>query len=78
MEDLQKLAHIPLKQVNNRVWRTYGGGALIDKWKILDPLITDEKLYTECFERIKNEIEDAVKFGLDSALPDKGDLLSDV
>lgn len=33
MEDLQKLAHIPLKQVNNRVWRTYGGGALIDKWK---------------------------------------------
>ena len=33
MEELQKLAHIPLKQVNNRVWRTYGGGALIDKWK---------------------------------------------
>ena len=33
MEDLQKLAHLPLKQVNNRVWRTYGGGALIDKWK---------------------------------------------
>ena len=33
MKDLQKLAHIPLKQVNNRVWRTYGGGALIDKWK---------------------------------------------
>ncbi|AUC23445.1 hypothetical protein BTO15_15635 [Polaribacter sejongensis] len=33
MEDLQKFAHVPLKQVNNRVWRTYGGGALIDKWK---------------------------------------------
>ncbi|WP_179317431.1 type I phosphomannose isomerase catalytic subunit [Winogradskyella undariae] len=33
MEDLQKLAYIPLKQQNNRVWRTYGGGALIDKWK---------------------------------------------
>ncbi|MBD0777275.1 class I mannose-6-phosphate isomerase [Maribacter sp. ANRC-HE7] len=33
MEDLQKFAYIPLKQNNNRVWRTYGGGALIDKWK---------------------------------------------
>ncbi|MDW5289169.1 type I phosphomannose isomerase catalytic subunit [Formosa sp. PL04] len=33
MEDLKKLAYLPLKQVNNRVWRTYGGGILIDKWK---------------------------------------------
>lgn len=32
-QDLQKHAHIPLKQLSNRVWRTYEGGALIDKWK---------------------------------------------
>lgn len=31
--NLSKYAHIPLKQKNNRVWRTYEGGALIDKWK---------------------------------------------
>ena len=30
--DLQKYAHVPLKQLPNRVWRTYKGGALIDKW----------------------------------------------
>lgn len=29
----KELAYIPLKQRNNRVWRTYGGGALIDRWK---------------------------------------------
>ena len=50
----------------------------IDKWKALDPLITDQKLYAEFFEKIKNEIEDAVKFGLGSALPNEEDLLSDV
>ena len=32
-EHLQKYAHIPLKQTFNRVWRTYQGGALIDRWK---------------------------------------------
>lgn len=32
-EQLQKYAHIPLKQLSNRVWRTYEGGALIDRWK---------------------------------------------
>lgn len=32
-ENLQQFAHIPLKQLTNRVWRTYEGGALIDKWK---------------------------------------------
>lgn len=32
-DTLTKYAHIPLKQRNNRVWRTYEGGALIDKWK---------------------------------------------
>lgn len=32
-EYFKKYATIPLKQVPNRVWRTYEGGALIDKWK---------------------------------------------
>ncbi|WP_417444429.1 type I phosphomannose isomerase catalytic subunit [Joostella sp.] len=32
-KDLQKYAKMPLKQSTNRVWRTYSGGALIDKWK---------------------------------------------
>ena len=31
--DLEKYAYIPLKQIPNRVWRTYEGGALIDRWK---------------------------------------------
>ena len=30
-------AHIPLKQLPNRVWRTYQGGALIDRWKKILP-----------------------------------------
>ncbi|WP_179318910.1 type I phosphomannose isomerase catalytic subunit [Winogradskyella helgolandensis] len=30
---LQKFAYTPLKQLPNRVWRTYEGGALIDRWK---------------------------------------------
>jgi mannose-6-phosphate isomerase len=34
---LQKYAHTPLKQLSNRVWRTYEGGALIDKWKKTSP-----------------------------------------
>ncbi|MEP5254045.1 MAG: type I phosphomannose isomerase catalytic subunit [Maribacter dokdonensis] len=36
-KDLQKYAHIPLKQKSNRVWRTYEGGALIDRWKNHSP-----------------------------------------
>ncbi len=35
--DLEKYAHIPLKQLSNRVWRTYEGGALIDNWKKTNP-----------------------------------------
>lgn len=31
--NFDQLAHMPLKQLNNRVWRTYSGGALIDRWK---------------------------------------------
>ena len=38
-QDLQKYAHIPLKQISNRVWRTYQGGALIDRWKKTAPEI---------------------------------------
>lgn len=36
-EQLEQYAHIPLKQVSNRVWRTYEGGALIDRWKKTSP-----------------------------------------
>ena len=32
-EKLLLYSQIPLKQLPNRVWRTYSGGALIDKWK---------------------------------------------
>lgn len=32
-EKLKKYAQVPLKQLPNRVWRTYTGGALIDRWK---------------------------------------------
>lgn len=30
---LNNYAKVPLKQLSNRVWRTYQGGALIDRWK---------------------------------------------
>ena len=36
-KDLTKYALIPLKQLPNRVWRTYEGGALIDRWKKTSP-----------------------------------------
>ncbi len=32
MRDLRKYASIPLKQKPNRVWRTYSGGLMIDRW----------------------------------------------
>ncbi len=31
-KQLEHYADIPLKQLSNRVWRTYQGGALIDQW----------------------------------------------
>jgi mannose-6-phosphate isomerase len=37
--ELAKFAKIPLKQLPNRVWRTYSGGALIDKWKMTQEAI---------------------------------------
>jgi len=33
VKKLEKYAQVPLKQLPNRVWRTYTGGALIDRWK---------------------------------------------
>lgn len=50
----------------------------IEKWKDLDPLIYDKKLYAEFFNEINTEIEDAVKFGLNAPFPDMNDLISDV
>lgn len=50
----------------------------IEKWKALDPIITDKKIFTEFLGKINAEIEVAVKFGTESPLPDREDLLSDV
>jgi len=44
--DLLKLALVPLKQLPNRVWRTYSGGALIDRWK-MSPTETDGNIPEE-------------------------------
>jgi mannose-6-phosphate isomerase len=44
--ELKKLAYQPFKQLSNRVWRTYTGGALIDKWK-LSQTETDSNLPEE-------------------------------
>ena len=40
-EHLHKYAHTPLKQISNRVWRTYQGGALIDRWKKTSPEVDE-------------------------------------
>jgi TPP-dependent pyruvate/acetoin dehydrogenase alpha subunit len=56
----------------------YRNESEMNKWKKLDPLITNKELYSEFLGKINNEIEDAVKFGIDSPLPDKKELLSDV
>ncbi len=42
-KELQKYAYAPLKQLSNRVWRTYEGGALIDNWKKNSPEIDNSK-----------------------------------
>jgi mannose-6-phosphate isomerase len=59
--DLIKLAHIPLKQLPNRVWRTYSGGALIDKWnKLQSPIDTtfpEEWIMSTISSRGKNRPE---------------------
>ena len=50
----------------------------INKWKALDPIINNKNLFNEFLEKINSEINAALKFGMDSPLPDRGDLLSDV
>ena len=50
----------------------------MDKWKTLDPLITDRSLFEEFVEKINKEIEDAVQFGINSPYPTREDLLADV
>lgn len=50
----------------------------INNWKSLDPLVSDKETYKSFYAKIKDEIASAVKYGMDSSLPDKEDLLSDV
>ncbi len=50
----------------------------INKWKTLDPILNDKELYANFLGKINKEIMEAVKFGLQSPLPDREDLLSDV
>jgi mannose-6-phosphate isomerase len=59
--DLLQLAHSPLKQENNRVWRTYTGGALIDQWKqdsaTVDGSFPEEWIMSTIAARGKNRPE---------------------
>ena len=59
--ELAKLATIPLKQLSNRVWRTYSGGALIDKWKkaqeAIDGSLPEEWIMSTISARGKNRPE---------------------
>jgi len=70
---LQKYAHIPLKQISNRVWRTYEGGALIDKWKKTTPEVDsnmpEEWIMSTITARGKNRPE---KEGLSFIETDEG------
>lgn len=50
----------------------------INKWKDLDPIILNKELYSDFLEDIENEIDNAVKFGIESPLPDFEDLMADV
>ncbi|MUH35451.1 mannose-6-phosphate isomerase [Zobellia amurskyensis] len=62
ISDLQKYAQIPLKQISNRVWRTYSGGALIDNWKKESPEVDnsfpEEWIMSTVTARGKNRPED--------------------
>ncbi len=52
------LAYLPFKQLPNRVWRTYTGGALIDKWKLslneIDGNLPEEWIMSTISARGKN------------------------
>jgi mannose-6-phosphate isomerase len=58
---LIQLAYMPLKQLPNRVWRTYSGGALIDKWKnaqeAIDGSLPEEWIMSTITARGKNRPE---------------------
>ncbi len=73
---LEKYAHIPLKQLSNRVWRTYEGGALIDNWKNTDPQVDgsmpEEWIMSTVTARGINRPEDE---GLSRIKTEDGDLV---
>lgn len=60
--DLEKYAYVPLKQLSNRVWRTYEGGALIDRWKNdipeIDGSMPEEWIMSTVTARGKNRPSD--------------------
>ena len=60
-KELIRFARIPLKQLPNRVWRTYIGGALIDKWKKVqdakDGSLPEEWIMSTISARGKNRPE---------------------
>ncbi|MRI00502.1 mannose-6-phosphate isomerase [Kriegella sp. EG-1] len=57
-KDLEQFAYMPLKQLPNRVWRTYEGGALIDRWKLddseIDNSLPEEWIMSTVIARGKN------------------------
>ena len=59
--ELAKFARKPLKQFPNRVWRTYKGGTLIDKWKNVqdarDGSLPEEWIMSTISARGKNRPE---------------------
>lgn len=61
-QEFQKFAQMPLKQVSNRVWRTYQGGALIDRWKKDSPeedgSLPEEWIMSTIYARGKNRPKD--------------------
>lgn len=61
-EQLHKHAYVPLKQLPNRVWRTYEGGALIDRWNKTSPEVDNSKpeewIMSTITARGKNRPED--------------------
>jgi len=61
-DELHRYARIPLKQLPNRVWRTYQGGALIDRWKKDSPEkdgnFPEEWIMSDISSRGKNRPKD--------------------
>ncbi len=68
-----EFAVMPLKQLSNRVWRTYCGGALIDNWKLalnpLDENLPEEWIMSTISARGKNRPE---KEGLTNIITPSG------